>query len=71
MKVTVFYERKNKRLNERKKLRKTIDFPDKDWLWGDDFKSIRDIIRSKCCFPDDALTIRKIKVGQDEYIGCF
>lgn len=71
MKVTVFYERKNKRLNERKKLRKTIDFPDKDWLWGDDFKAIHDIVKKRCCLSDDALVIRKIKVGQDEYMGCW
>ena len=71
MKVTVFYERKNKRLNVHEKRRKTIDYSAKLWLWEDDFKAIHDIVKKRCCLSDDALVIRKIKVGQDEYMGCW
>ena len=71
MKVTVYYETKNKRLNECKKHRRTLSFiGDKEWLSGYDFERIKDGIK-KYCYWDDAIIMRKIVHGKDEYMGCW
>ena len=72
MKVTVFYEIRNKRLNERSKHQKTINYTEKYSLCGDDFEYIKKKVRAAArCGYDDVCIVRKIRVGRDEYMGCW
>lgn len=73
MKVTVYYETKNKRLAENKKHRRTISFIGRDdipCLAPYDFERIKDGIK-KYCRWDDTVIMRKIIHGNDEYMGCW
>ena len=63
MKVTVFYDKNNKRR------RKTINYPDRDWLCVFDFEKIKSRIQRSC--PWDSVIMRKVCVGSEEYVGLW
>ncbi|MBQ1779427.1 MAG: hypothetical protein IIZ93_14835 [Acidaminococcaceae bacterium] len=64
MKVTVFYE-KNK-----KPCRKTMSLPNREWLCAFDFEEIKNRLQRGCSWGD-TIVMRKIRVGNEEYMGLW
>ena len=64
MKVTVFYEKNDK------PHRKTINYPDSSWLSVFDFERIQNRIHRDCTWGD-TIVMRKVCVGNEEYVGCW